>query len=154
MRTASLITLLLLTTIAACEKDQKQRPEEDELTQQMELLDAWVRPGKKDKMSAGYLDIYNGTAQTDTLIGVYTPAAGLAEIHESFRQEGGLIGMRPAGKQAINSGDTLSLEPGGFHIMLSELQRTLSPRDTLLLHFEFSESGVKSVEAVVRQQGP
>lgn len=85
-----------------------------------------------------YLTVYNGTSQADTLTGVSTDAAGSAEIHESFRQENGMSGMRPAGDLPVEAGSGLELMPGGYHVMLMQLKRDLAPGDSISLTFHFS----------------
>lgn len=153
MRFSGFLLLILAVMLSTCTQKQNGKKETTDLTHKIEISDAWIRPGNAGNTSSGYLTIYNGSAMTDTLIGVYTPAAGLAEIHESYKQEGGLVGMRPAGKQTIAPGDTMKLKPGGYHIMLMQLNQDLAPRDTIKLNLEFSVQGVISTDAEVRQPG-
>jgi len=48
-----------------------------------------------------------------------------------------LSGMRPAGKQVIKPDSVLKLQPGGFHIMLMQLNRKLAEGDSVRMTLRF-----------------
>jgi len=92
-------------------------------------------------MSAAYFLISNFNEEDDQLIGVESDVAELVEIHESYEQEEGMMGMREVPEVDLPSQSTVRFEQGGLHIMLIQVTRTLADEDTfeLTLHFENSE---------------
>lgn len=118
----------------------------------IEISEVWARPGMKGKTSAAYLTIKNGTESADTLIGITTEAAAVAEVHDSFQDDKGMINMKPVESTIIKPNSALELEPGGAHIMLMELQRDLAMGDSLQLTLEFTNAGTKMISAPVKVQ--
>lgn len=114
--------------------------------------DAWARatpPGAAT--AAAYLTLTSPLA--DTLTGVTTPAAGMAEVHE-MAMEGNVMQMRelPSGLP-LPANQAVTLKPGGFHIMLMNLRAPLKPGDTLPLHLTFAHAPAQDVVATVAAIG-
>jgi periplasmic copper chaperone A len=66
---------------------------------------------------AGFLTVTNHGRTEDRLIAVASPAARRVELHE-MSMDGGIMRMREVkGGMAIAPGATLTLAPGGYHIM-------------------------------------
>ncbi len=64
---------------------------------------------------------------------------------------GGVMQMREVDSIVIPAGETVSLEPGGLHIMLLDLQTELEPGDTIEVTLVFAEAGEMTVTAEVRE---
>ena len=112
---------------------------------------AWARTSMSmDTAGAAYLTITNGTGQDDALIGVSTPAATSPEIHETTAAGSGMMGMHPVDRIAIPAGQTVKLEPGGYHIMLIGLTGELKAGTTIQLTLKFEKAGEVKVTAEVR----
>lgn len=86
---------------------------------------AWARASVQGQSGTGaFMTI---TAKEPlTLVGVASPAAGLAELHE-MRMDGDVMRMRPVESIAIAPGQPLQLKPGGWHLMLQQLKAPLQP---------------------------
>lgn len=85
----------------------------------------WVRatvPGQP--VAGGYLTIKS--AQSAVLVGVRTPVAQRAEIHE-MKMDSGVMRMRPVPRIELPAGKPVELKPGGYHLMLMGLARPLHP---------------------------
>lgn len=67
-------------------------------------------------------------AQGLRLVGVSSPVAGVAEIHE-MKMEGDVMRMRAIPDLELPAGKTVALRPGGYHLMLMDLKQPLA-RDT------------------------
>lgn len=146
-----LLTLFLLScTLTSCRSDsgQKTSPSKDGI---LTVHNAWARPAKQGMTSGAYLSIANGADQPDTLIDITTEAASMAEIHESYQQNG-VSGMRPAGKLAIGPKSTLELMPGGYHIMLMQLDRELALGDTIELTLYFAEHDSLAIKVPIQRE--
>ena len=90
------------------------------------ISDAWVRatpPGKM--MTAGYASIENMSNDVITITGVSAEIAGHTSLHET-RIERDRSTMRPVAQLSIKAGESVSLKPGGLHIMLMKLSEPLS----------------------------
>ena len=88
---------------------------------------AWARatvPGQKG--SGAFMNL---TAQQNLkLVGVSSPVAGIAELHE-MRMEGDVMKMRAIQALDLPAGKSVPLKPGGYHLMLMDLKQTLQ-KDT------------------------
>ena len=83
--------------------------------------------------------------------GVADPASPLRiEIHETIETEGahGLVArMRPLAQLAIPAGETLSLRPGGKHLMLFGMDDEMDKVD---VRVTFADGTAQTVRFVVR----
>lgn len=59
-----------------------------------------------------------------SLVGVASPAAGVAEVHE-MKMEGDVMKMRAIAGLALPAGKPVQLKPGGYHLMLMDLKAPL-----------------------------
>src|SRR5260221_6272320 len=78
--------------------------------------DAWVRgtvPGQKG--TGAFMQLKSPADMT--LVGVASPAAKVAEIHE-MAKDGNVMRMRAVDKLALPAGKSVDLKPGGYHLML------------------------------------
>ena len=129
-------------------------------------------------VAAVYLDIDNGTGEDDRLIAVdVEPAvAAAAELHETFddgdhgdmddgdhgdmdgmddgaepSEEGfAMMGMREIEALDIPAGESVMLEPGGYHLMLIDLARDLEVGDEFDVTLRFASAGERTVTVTVR----
>ena len=88
--------------------------------------------------SAAYLKITNNGVSDDRLIAVKAAIAQRVEIH-SMEMDNGVMRMRAVdGGLAIAAGDSVTLVPGGLHIMLMGLTADLAPdtQHEIILVFE------------------
>ena len=107
----------------------------------LEITNVWARPGRVDGVSAIYMNILNGFSESDTLISLSSPITDMVEVHETYEEEDGMMGMRSAGTIVAPAKSTLLLEPGGLHVMLMQLNRELTEGDSLELTVEFAKAG-------------
>lgn len=63
----------------------------------------------------------------------------------------GMMQMRPVERIEVPAGATVELKPGGLHIMLLDVKRTLTPGETIEVTLEFEKAGTQSVTAEVRE---
>jgi copper(I)-binding protein len=113
----------------------------------------WTRPAAVGGTGVGYLTIANTGKAADTLIGVDTPAAKSASVHRSALA-GEVMTMRPVTALAIAPGQTVSLRPGGDHIMLVGLTRALSQGEKIPVTLIFQKAGRVQIALLVETTGP
>ncbi len=115
---------------------------------------AWARPAAAGQNSAAYFVIENQSTQPDALVGAMVEAsvAKMAEVHET-KMEGGVMKMSPAPRVEVPAGGKVEFKPGGYHVMLMELQRELKEGDTVTITLTFEKAGKVTVRATVKSQG-
>ncbi|MAS36229.1 MAG: hypothetical protein CL610_19655 [Anaerolineaceae bacterium] len=113
----------------------------------LQITNAWARPMQQGMVNAVYLTIDNPTAVDEQLIGADTSIAASVELHQT-QIENGISRMEPAESIAIPSGGRADIAPGGYHIMLNDLQRDLQPGDQfdLVLHFASGSSQTITIQ--------
>ncbi|HXV97537.1 MAG TPA: copper chaperone PCu(A)C [Anaerolineae bacterium] len=109
-----------------------------------------VAPGAN---GAAYLKLVNEGSSPDVLLGVESQVAEAVEMHETKLDENDVMSMSPLSKIEVPAGGSVSLEPGGKHIMLINLQQALKPGEKISLTLNFEKSGPLAVEAEIRQIG-
>lgn len=63
----------------------------------------------------------------------------------------GMMHMQPVDRIEVPAGRTVELKPGGLHIMLMDVKRTLEPGETIEVTLQFEKAGTQSVTAEVRE---
>lgn len=92
-------------------------------------------------------------SQPDRLTGASTPAAGMAELHQSS-ESGGMSEMRPvAGGLPVVPGTPVHLNPGGYHIMLMQLKHPLRQGEQFPITFTFEHAPSVTTEVTVTSPG-
>lgn len=86
---------------------------------------------------AAFLSLSNQSTKHVKLIGASMEECSHVELHTHLK-EGDIYRMRSIPYIMINPGSTVSLEPGGLHLMLMKLKRPLVAGEeiTIALHFE------------------
>jgi periplasmic copper chaperone A len=113
------------------------------------VADAWARPAASGADTAAYLTITNPGTAEDALLSVSSPDASMAGLHKTSTDASGMTGMAPVQEIAVPAGGTVTLAPGGFHVMLMGLGRDLTAGGTLELHLVFRNAGALTVQAAV-----
>ena len=115
---------------------------------EVSVSNAWVRETiGAGKTSAGYARIVN-TGAADRLVSVSTPAAGMADVHQSVEQ-GGMMRMLPVKVLEIPAKGEMLLKPGGFHIMIMNAQKPFKVGDVMEFTFTFERAGKITVPVKV-----
>lgn len=117
----------------------------------LSIADAWARPAATGAETAAYFTITNPGTAEDTLLSVSSPDASMAQLHKTSTDASGMTGMSPVPDIAVPAGGTVTLAPGGFHVMLMGLGHDLTVGGTLELHLLFRNAGTVTVQAAVRQ---
>ncbi len=98
-------------------------------------------------VGGGYLTIRNGGAVDDMLLSVSSPSSGAVELHEMAMQ-GEVMRMRRLDKGlAIAAGQTVSLAPGGMHMMFLKVKTPFRQGDKVVVSLRFEKAG--SVDVIL-----
>jgi periplasmic copper chaperone A len=112
---------------------------------------AWSRAAMQGRTGVVYLTIVDDDAP-DRLTAVASPVATKAELHESFT-DNGVAKMRPVATLRVAHGETLTLAPGGYHIMLTGLKQPLRQGDTFPVMLSFEKAGQVTAMVAVQKAG-
>lgn len=112
--------------------------------------DAWARATVKGQKSSGAFLSLTATTPLQ-LVGVSTPVAGVAEVHE-MKMEGDIMKMRAVPVLDLPAGKKVELKSGGYHIMLMDLKAPLVKDSTLPVTLLFKDA--KGVESRVEVKVP
>ncbi|RUT34570.1 copper chaperone PCu(A)C [Arsenicitalea aurantiaca] len=104
-------------------------------------------------VGGGYLVIANRGDADDRLIGGSTAIAGALEIHE-MAVTNDVMTMRelPEGL-VIPAGETVTLEPGGYHLMLMQLSAPIVEGVPVTVTLEFERAGTVEIDLAVAAPG-
>jgi protein SCO1 len=109
---------------------------------------AYVPAPAGEGPAALYITVASRATSADTLTGATTWIAGSVELHGHVHQGASMMMERVSGVPIL-PGDSLRLEPGGFHLMLHDLTRVLAPGDTFTVELEFRHAGRVPARGVV-----
>ncbi|WP_159915042.1 copper chaperone PCu(A)C [Pantoea sp. 18069] len=104
----------------------------------VEVEGAWVRatvPGQQG--TGGFMRLK--ARESMTLVGVRSPAAGVAEVHE-MKMDGDVMRMRAISALPLPAGKTVELKSGGHHLMLQQLKAPLLKGSEVPVTLEFKDA--------------
>jgi copper(I)-binding protein len=121
----------------------------------LKLGNAWVRATPPNAQVAGaFLRIENTGAKPDRLLSASTEAASRVEIHE-MKMDGEVMQMRELSDGlAIPAKQTVTLKPGGTHLMLIAPKRPMAEGQKVAITLVFEKAGSRTLEFAVSKQAP
>lgn len=115
---------------------------------QVTVKDPWVRATVPAQTATGaFMTLTAG--EEARLVAARSPLAKVVEIHE-MKMEGGVMKMRPVGSLTLPAGKPVSLDPGGYHLMLMGLKQQVKAGDTVPLTLVVETQGGKKSEIEVK----
>ena len=142
VRSVALPVLLTLFAAAAVAADAPRT---------MRVEEAWARatpPGAS--VGAGYFELVNDGGEADRLVAAESPRAGRVMIHRTVEDDGSTRMEHQQDGVLVPPGARVSFSPGGYHLMLMQLQAPLEKGDTVPLTLRFERAGRVAVELEVR----
>jgi len=145
MKTMMFAALLAMATTAGCARQDHQRQGE------VEVSVAWARatpPGAP--VAGGFLTVRNRGTADERLLAVESGSAQRVEIHE-VRHEDGMARMRQVEDGLpVPAGQTVVLEPGGYHLMFIQPVKAFEAGDRIAATLVFEKAGRLPVQFEVR----
>jgi periplasmic copper chaperone A len=106
--------------------------------QNVEVNGAWARATVKGQKSSGaFMELI--AHEPLRLVGVSTPVAGIAEIHQ-MKMEGDVMKMSAIDSLELPAHKAVVLKPGGFHVMLMDLKVALPKDGSIPLTLVFKDA--------------
>ena len=117
----------------------------------LDISEAWVRalPPNQNN-TAAYLTAVNRGAAPVVISGATAELAGRAELHNSVMVDG-YMRMQPLPSVTLAPGETLTLTPGGKHLMLLDLERMPASGETVQVCLTPEQGEPVCTEAPVRR---
>lgn len=105
------------------------------------------------KTAAGYFSITNHGSTGDSLVAVKADVPHAA-VHATETDSSGISRMTPVPALEIPAGATVTLQPGGLHVMFMGLARPLADGDRLPATLVFEKAGEVAVDFNVQPRTP
>lgn len=112
----------------------------------------WARATPGTAKNGVMFVTFTDRGQPDRVVGVSTPAAEHAELHETI-DDNGIMKMRPVDGIPLEPNAAVTLAPGGKHIMLMGLKAPLKLGDTFPVTFSFAHAAPVTVTVAVEPPG-
>lgn len=140
---------LVLAALAGCQREAA--PAMTPTIGAIEIHAPWVRAMAPNAPAAGgFMRLRNTGTAPDRLLSVASPDAARVEIHTVIH-DGDVMRMRPVeGGLTLPPGATVTLAPGGDHLMLVEPQRQFVEGEEVTLELAFERAGTSAVRVPVR----
>ena len=118
------------------------------------ITQPWARATPKGASTgAGYMTLTNKGTAPDRVSCVSSDVSGRCQIH-SMTMEDGVMKMRPVeGGLEIKPGETITLKPGSYHMMLLDLKHPLEAGQTVKATLKFDNAGTVDVDYPVAAIG-
>ncbi len=126
----------------------------DVMVGKLKISAPWARATPKGApVGGGYLTITNMGSESDRLVGGTASIAKAVEVHE-MKMDNGVMKMRElANGLEIKPGKTVTLDPGGYHIMFAGLKQQLQKGQHIKATLQFAKAGKVDVDFTVEGIG-
>jgi copper(I)-binding protein len=142
-RTAFVITTVLAALALPAEAA-------DVMVGHLKISAPWARATPKGASVGGaYMQISNTGNTPDRLVGGATAVAKEVQIHEMKMVNGVMEMRRIAGGLDVKPGQTVTLKPGGYHVMLIGLNQHLKKGQHFKVMLAFEKAGKVDVDFTV-----
>ncbi len=111
--------------------------------------EAWARPADSGATGGMYLTLVNLDTTAVHIAGFASSAARHAEAHETM-MHGDIAHMDQRAALQLAPGATLTMKPGGTHVMLIDLTRVLRVGDSVPLTVQLHDGRAVMLAALVR----
>lgn len=140
-------------------------------TSELTISNPWSRPAMVGGNGAVYFVIENDSGIDDVLLSVETDIVEVAEIHKvvmvdpnatehgaeenmdedmsEMMADDMIMEMERQENVPVANGETITFEPGSYHVMLIGLTQELKVGDTITVILHFENAGAITVEAAV-----
>ncbi|MFD0915272.1 copper chaperone PCu(A)C [Pseudahrensia aquimaris] len=93
------------------------------------------------KVGGGYIKITNNGSEADRLVSVSADFAGMSQVHEMKMQDDVMKMKHLEEGLEIPAGETVTLKPGGYHLMFMRLKEPLSKGEERKVTLTFEKAG-------------
>lgn len=112
----------------------------------------WARAAVQGGTGGVFLTIRNTGAASDRLLSASSPLPRAAELHTTVR-DGDVMRMQPVQAIEIPAGGSVTLRPGGLHLMLVNLSAPMRVGESVPVTLTFERAGAITVQVPVQAAG-
>ncbi|WP_166974794.1 copper chaperone PCu(A)C [Brevibacterium atlanticum] len=117
----------------------------------LSLDHAWVKAAD-DGMTAVFGELHNSTDRDINLVEAKYSNAEMVQLHETTEDgSGGMSMQEKKGGFVIPAGKSLSLKPGGDHIMIMGLKKAIRPGEQITVELVTADDQTTEVTAVAKE---
>lgn len=117
----------------------------------IEIDNAWGRAAPQQmRVGGAFFTVTNHGDSDDRVLSASAPVSEVAELHTHTMVDG-VMRMRPVTAIDVPAGETVTLQPGGLHVMLIKLKQSLEMGDSFPLTLNFEKAGAVEVTVEVNQ---
>ena len=121
-----------------------------DMAQQVDINKPYARAAiMQQRNSAAFMSIQNKGADA-SLVSAQSPVAKIVELHTHINDKG-VMRMRKIPQIELPKNQTVTLQPGGLHIMLLGLNRDLKPGEEIDVTLGFSDGSEKQLKVPVQK---
>jgi copper(I)-binding protein len=148
---AALAALLFYTPVLADGHGHKGHSSGAMHNQEIMIKAPWAR-ASIGKNGAAFLTVVNMGKTDDKLVGASSDIAKRVELH-THKMDGNIMRMRQVENIPIPAGGTITLKPGGHHVMFMGLGRKLTEGEEFPLTLIFEKAGRMQVNVKIGKMG-
>lgn len=142
------ILVLAAFALAAC------NPGDGAQTQGLHVENGWATPTPGGvHVSAGYVTIVNDSDRADVLTAANSTRAANVDLH-AMSMNGAIMQMRSIASMEIPAHETVTLAPGGSHLMFNGVSTPFAEGERIPVQLMFQHAGTVSVELPVSRSAP
>lgn len=112
------------------------------------VSDAWVKAADSG-MTAAFGTVTNDSGQEVSIVAAATEVSATTELHETVDDNGSMT-MRQTASFSVPANGSLTLEPGGNHIMLMDVTNAIKPGQEVAFTLTCQGAGEASFTAQAR----
>lgn len=144
---SSLGLFIALVLTSACGSERAAGSSTTDAVPRIQVEEVYV-PESVGTVAAAYMTIRNSGTLGDRLVGAGVDLASSATLHRTSMDDG-MVGMSPVDAIQVPAAGSVVLEPGGYHVMLTDLTTALRAGDQVRLTLTFEVAGDIEVTADV-----
>ncbi len=107
-----------------------------------------IPPGQPN--SASFMQLKNTSDTNHAVVSAKSDVAAVVELHTHTHKDG-MMQMRRVDKIELPAQESVTLKPGGLHIMLIKLHKTLEMGQTVNITLEFADGSSIDVKVPVQK---
>jgi copper(I)-binding protein len=112
----------------------------------------WARAAVQGGTGGVFLTIRNTGNSADRLLSASSPLPRAAELHTTVR-DGDVMRMQPVQAIEVPAGGSVTLRPGGLHLMLVGLSAPMRVGEAVPVTLTFEHAGAITVQVPVQPAG-
>lgn len=117
------------------------------------LADGWAK-AVKTGMTAAFGVIKNPTSKAITVVGAASPLSAVVQLHEVVSVDGSVDGsmvmQEKAGGFTIPAGGSITLQPGGNHLMLMRVRKAIKAGSMVPVTLITADGGLLTIKVLAK----